>query len=144
MALSADTTVRVRGEFEVQDIPVVASDIIYKGAIVCVDTSGYAAPAADTSGYRFVGIAMEKADNSSGSAGDISVKVAIIGSGGRFLATLSGAAQTDVGEICYVTDDASLGTPGTDPGNTVVVGRLIEYVSATSGWVSGQAFGVNA
>ena len=144
MALSADTTSRIRGEFEVQQFPVVASDIIYKGALVNIDTSGYAKPAGDVGSERFVGIAMEQADNSSGSAGDINVDVAIIGSGGRFLMTAVGAAQTDVGEVCYITDDASIGTPGTDPGNTVVAGRCIEFVSATSVWVAGQAFGVNA
>lgn len=144
MVLSADVDFQIRGDFDVQNFLVVASDIIYKGAMVAVDTAGFLIPAADTASVRFAGIAMIQGDNSSGSNGDISINVAIMTGGSRFLMTAVSAAQTDVGEICHVTDDESIGTPGTDPGNTVIVGRCIEFISATSVWVIGQAFGVNA
>lgn len=144
MALSNDTHVKTKGDWEVQDFQVVASEIIYKGAMVAVDGNGFLTAAADTAGLRFAGIAMEQGDNSSGASGDITVNVAIPKGGARFHVTAVGAAQTDVGEICYVTDDESVGTPGTDPGNAVVVGRCIEIVSATEVVVDAQAFGVNA
>lgn len=53
--------------------PVIASDIIYEGAAVGENGSGYARPlvAADP----FLGFAIAKADNSSGAAGAVNVDV---------------------------------------------------------------------
>lgn len=144
MALSADTTVLTRGNWVTVAFPVAASTTIYKGALVCENTAGYAVPAADTASYRFLGIAEEKKDNASGSAGDLTVKVSMPAGGAQAKLTCVGAAQTDVGEVAYVTDDASAGTPGTDPGNTVVLGRAVEFVSSTSMWIALQEFSVNA
>lgn len=141
MALSADTARRYRGDWAVQSF-VMGTDVIYKGAGVCENTAGVVVAAADTASYRFVGFAAEQVDNSAGTSG-VNIKVNIakgdsrVRIGGTFV-------QTDVGEVCYVTDDDSVGTPGTDPGNTIVVGRLIELDSATESWVSVQPFGVNA
>lgn len=80
---------------------VVAADIIYEGAAVgLVDATGYARPlnAAD----KFVGFAEAKADNSSGSAGDIKVRVY---ESGKIQLSVSGAVITDVGQPVYATDD---------------------------------------
>lgn len=55
------------------EYPVIASDIIYQGAAVGENDSGYARPL--QAGDRFLGFAEAKADNSGGSAGDVTVVV---------------------------------------------------------------------
>jgi len=83
------------------EIPVIASDIIYEGAAVgVVDATGHARPlnAAD----RFAGFAEAKADNAAGSAADINVKVI---ESGKIELSVSGAVITDLGQPVYATDD---------------------------------------
>lgn len=128
MALSADASV-ARKDAGLQAIPVAGTTTIYKGAWVCLDTSGYLVPAADTAGYRFVGAAAEAGDNSGGSNGDITVRCY---TEGVFLATFTSITQAMVGDPMYVADDATLDDTST---NHVEAGRLVQYVSTTSGWV---------
>ena len=83
------------------EIPVIASDIIYEGAAVgIVDASGHARPL--TSADRFAGFAEAKADNSSGAAADINVRMY---ESGKIKLSVSGAVITDVGQPVYATDD---------------------------------------
>lgn len=58
---------------DLDQYPAIAADIIYEGAAVGENGSGYARPlvAADP----FLGFALEQCDNSAGSAGDKTVKV---------------------------------------------------------------------
>jgi len=143
MPATQDIATQTRGEWEIQSFPVVASDIIYKGSLVSVDGAGHLIPGRDTASSRWVGIADEQVDNSSGAAADLNCRVSIPKGGSRFLAIGTGAAQTDVGEVVYATDDdLDCGTPGTDPGNTIIVGFCIEFVSSTSFWVEARPFGV--
>ena len=58
MALSADAQVD-RKDAGLQSVPVEAATQIYKGAMVCLNTSGYLVAGADTDGYRFGGVAYE-------------------------------------------------------------------------------------
>lgn len=83
------------------EIPVIASDIIYEGgAVGIVDASGHARPlnAAD----RFAGFAEAKADNSAGAAAAINVRII---ESGKVELSVSGAVITDVGQPVYATDD---------------------------------------
>jgi outer membrane protein assembly factor BamB len=83
------------------EFPVIASDIIYRGAAVgLVDATGHARPlnAAD----RFVGFAEGKADNSAGAAAAINVRVI---EAGKIRLAVSGAVITDIGQPVYATDD---------------------------------------
>ena len=83
------------------EFPVIAAKIIYEGAAVgLVKASGHAQPL--TSSDIFVGFADKKADNSSGSAADINVRV--VRKGAVQLA-VSGAVITDVGQPVYAQDD---------------------------------------
>lgn len=110
--------------------PVKASTKIYDGALVAVDSNGYALPAADTSGLKVVGVADSTVDNSSGAAGDlwINVKVPIIA---RFDA--SSITQAMVGQVMYVVDDHTFDDAiGT---NAIKAGRLVEFISTTEGWL---------
>lgn len=79
----------------------IAAEIIFAGAAVgLVDASGYARPL--VGGDVFRGFAISKADNSGGSAGDISVEVL---DRGTVQLAVSGAVITDVGQPVYATDD---------------------------------------
>lgn len=85
--------------------PVAASTTIYKGALVAINASGYAQAAAAAAGLRIVGVAEDAADNSAGSAGDVSV---IPLRGAYFFANSSTTAAVtdgDVGRLCYAADD---------------------------------------
>ncbi len=49
--------------------PVKANARIWKGALVCIDSTGYLVPASDTANLRFVGVAFESVDNTGGANG---------------------------------------------------------------------------
>jgi len=105
-------------------------DIIYRGAMLMHNTSGFVVPAATASaGAYFAGIAEEEKDNSAGSAGDINCKYK---REGVYLLTGAGLVQGDVGEQVYASDDQTVTkTSTTNP----PVGRIVEFVSATQVWV---------
>lgn len=128
-ALSADRATQYTVG-DLASVPVGSSQIIYKGALVCVNTLGYAMPCADKSGWRFVGVAYNRADNQDGDSADISVTVY---RRGTFLFNASSIGQEDVGAAMYVKSDNTFDDSSS---NYVVCGRLAQYVSATSGWIS--------
>lgn len=105
------------------EIPVIASDIIYEGAAVgVVDASGHARPLA--AGDTFVGFAEAKADNSAGAAADINVRVV---ESGKIQLSVSGAVITDKGQPVYATDD---NTFVFNPVDAVFVGFVHRFVSS--------------
>lgn len=130
MALAADrlTVTKDRG---LKAYPVKGSACIYDGAMVCLDSSGFAIPAADAASNRVVGIARGRADNS-GSATDGAINVYVESPViAKFAAT--SITQAMVGQMMYVVDDQTFDdTIGT---NAVKAGRLVEYVSNTEGWI---------
>lgn len=123
-ALSSDRKTPHREGMEIE-YKVAAGAKIYAGSLVCLNTSGYAVPGADTSGFRFLGVAREAADNSSGANGDLLVRV---GRKGVFRFSASGMAVTDVGAAVKVADDQ---TVAKTTANSVVCGAVAEFVSAT-------------
>lgn len=85
---------------DINELPVIASDIIYEGAAVGDNGSGYARPL--VAGDPFRGFADKKADNSSGSAGDKNVRVL---TKGKVKLAVGSLAITDVGKDVYASDD---------------------------------------
>jgi hypothetical protein len=112
MALSANREVDRYVDQELRSFQVAASAHVYKGGFVGLN-SGYAR--ALTASDQCVGIAYEEGDNSSGSAGDITVRVY---TQGDFLHTLSGAALTNIGDAVYASADDTL--TFTSSGNSLV------------------------
>ena len=105
------------------DIPVIASDIIYQGAAVgVVPATGHARPLA--AGDRFVGFAEAKADNSAGAAAAINVRVI---DSGEVQLSVTGAVITDIGQPVYATDDAAFGFV---PTSAVFIGFVKRFVSS--------------
>lgn len=123
MTTLAKDTYRVKVIGDVNEIPVIASDIIYEGgAVGVVKASGHARPL--TSADKFAGFAESKADNSAGAAAAINVRTV---TRGIAVLSVSGAVITDVHQPVYATDDDTfvfLPTGG------VYIGRVIRFVSS--------------
>src|SRR3990172_8303071 len=123
MTTLAKDSYRIKVIGDVNEIPVIAADIIYEGSAVgVVKASGHARPL--TSADKFAGFAEAKADNSVGSAADINVRMA---ARGVVKLSVSGAVITDVGQPIYATDDDTfvfLPTGG------VYVGKVVRFVSS--------------
>ena len=116
---------------EHNDFPVVAGDVIYEGAAVGDDGSGYARPLVADDPFR--GFALQKADNSGGSNGDKYVRVR---HKGRAKLNIASLAITNVGASVYASDDDTFTLTST--GNSYV-GRVIRFVSTGVGIVEFDA-----
>lgn len=111
-ALTAPITVKTLNEEPVissLSVPVKASTIIYGGATVAIDASGYAVPATAATGLKVVGIAEGTVDNSAGTNGAKWLKVYCractrdVGAAGDAL------AAADWGATVYAIDDHTVG-----------------------------------
>lgn len=108
---------------DINEFPVIASDIIYEMAAVgLVNASGHARPL--TSVDDFVGFAQRKANNSAGIAAAINAKVI---KRGVVKLSVSGAVITDYRQPVYATDD---NTFVFSPVGAKYIGRVIRFVSA--------------
>jgi len=122
MVLSASREVDHYIDQELRTFRVAGSTTIFKGSLVSVQADGYVAPL--TAGEKFVGIAYEKIDNSTGSDGDKAIRVFTTGD---FDHALSGAAITDIGRPVFASADDTL--TFSSNGNSHV-GIAQDYVSA--------------
>jgi hypothetical protein len=100
--------------------PIVADDIVYEGAAVGDNASGYGRPL--VAGDKFLGFAKAKCDNTlsgplaaAGAAGDLEIEVI---TRGEVLLTVSSAALTDHGRAVYASDDNAF--TFTAAGNTFI------------------------
>jgi len=108
---------------ERNEIPMIASDIIYEGAAVgAVIASGHGRPL--TSVDKFVGFAEDQADNSSGAAAAINVRT--IKSGSVRL-SVTGAVITDINQPVYAQDDNTFSFIKT---SGVFIGFMRRFVSS--------------
>lgn len=128
--LTCDRATSYREGIEVE-YPAAASTKIFAGSLVCVNAGGYAAPAADTSGYRFAGVAMEQVDNSAGADGAKTVRLR---RAGVFEFDATSITQAMVGDAMYAVDDHTF-DDAAGPTQDVKVGMLVKYVSSSRGWI---------
>ena len=107
------------------EYPVVASDIIYQGAAVGENASGYARPL--VAGDAFLGFATSQADNSTGSAGDITVACE---TRGRYRLTVAGATAVTANDqpIVYASDDDTFTLT---EGSNTPIGRVVKWLAST-------------
>lgn len=107
------------------ELPVIAADIIYRGAFVGDNGSGLARPL--VAGDPFLGVAEEQCDNSAGAASAKNVKLR---ERARIEMAVTGAASAaDVGEIVYASDDDTLTMTA---GSNTPVGKIARWVSGTT------------
>lgn len=127
--LSADrNTISKAGELRSYPCAV---DIFFKGAMICINNAGFAAPAQDAVGFtKVIGVADENVDNSGGSAGDLNLRVR---AGRSFQFATASIAASDLGRMMYVVDDQTFeDVEGT---NAIPAGILTERDSNTVGWI---------
>jgi hypothetical protein len=101
---------------------VAAATTIYKGALVCLNASGYAVPAQDATGLVFIGVAYEKALNATGANGDVAVRV---WKDGSFRVAKAGAAAADLGAAAYAVDDNTVALTSS---HNVAAGTIVEIL----------------
>lgn len=116
---------------EIMIYPVAATTDIFKGAMVCVSDTGFLVPASDTANLRIVGVADEHVDNDPGADGDLDCRVV---SGRKFRFTATSITQAMLGDPMFVVDDQTF-DDAAGATNDVPIGRLVEFVSTTEGWV---------
>lgn len=123
MATMTTDAVRAIVPGDLNDFPVIASDIIYGGAAVgIVKASGHARPL--TSADLFGGFAQRQVDNSTGAAADKAVRVI---RSGIVTLPVSGAVITDVGAHVWATDDDTFVFHGS---GGVYIGQAVRFVSS--------------
>ena len=100
---------------------------IWKGALVCVDSTGYLVPASDTANLRFVGVAFESVDNQGGANGDKKCRVI---KRGTFVYHRAGTfSQSDIGVVVKAASDNEVSKTTT---NNIAVGTVVELPSNTT------------
>lgn len=96
--------------------PVAANAVIYQGAQVAINGTGYLVPVTTATGLAAVGIATESKDNTGGADGALSCKT----KRGVFRMDNSTAGdeitRSDIGSACYGVDDRTVAK--TDGGGT--------------------------
>ena len=125
--LSSDLKLEYSEGVEV-DLPVINADIIYAGGWTCVNAAGYALPGSDTAGLIFMGIATQRADNSLGALGAISVPVRRRGLIKAKMATAITIAN--VGDNVFLVDDESVDVTGNVTHN-IFCGIIAKYIDTT-------------
>lgn len=115
------------------DIPIIATDIVYEGAAVGESSSaGTGRPL--VAGDVFLGFALAKADNAAGAASDINIRVT---EKGRVQLAVTGVVSTaDLGATVYADDDNAFTL--TNSSNTVI-GKIVRWLSSTNVIVAYQA-----
>jgi len=118
---------------EARNFPVAASAVIYAGAMVALNATGYLVPASTSTTLKVVGRAESNVDNSAGGNGALSCETRT----GIFQFANSAAAdliaRADIGADCYAVDDQTVAkTNGT---NTRSIAGKIFDVDAQGVWV---------
>jgi hypothetical protein len=116
---------------DVNELPVIASDIIYEGAAVGDNGSGYARPL--VAGDPFRGFSIDNVDNSTGAAGDKTVRVK---KEGEVVLDISALAITDVGKPVYASDDDTFTLTAS---TNTHIGRVVRWISTGKGVVAFSA-----
>lgn len=129
MALSAARDLfQSRGDItgKTDEFLMAASTTIYKGAYVMLDANGLAVPAAAAAGaHGIIGVALETVTSDASNPSYIAVQW------GEMYILSSGMAQARVGEFAYASDDETAVADASAATNTLALGQIKKYVSAT-------------
>ena len=125
MATLATDTPRDYQVGEREDYPVIAADIIYEGAAVGENGSGYSRPlvAADP----FQGFCVDKVDNSAGAAGDKNVTVLTRGRARLVVAGATAITANDRPAV-YASDDGTFTLTST---SNSLIGHVSRWIAST-------------
>jgi hypothetical protein len=109
-----------------------ASAKIYAGSMVAINTAGYAVRGVNTADFRIAGRAEEQVDNSTGSAGDKSIRVEEGVYKWNNATAGDAVTQAEIGHPVYVLDD---NTVTKTAGNGVVAGIALQIDDDGGIWV---------
>ena len=88
--------------------PVKAATQIFQGAMVAIDGSGFAVPAAATATLKVIGRAEDTANNTAGANGDIDVRVSVGIYRWQNSAAGDAITRAHIGADCYAVDDQTV------------------------------------
>lgn len=112
----------------------VSNLVVYKGALVGVNASGFLVPMAHgTANLLFAGVANESVDNSAGSAGDKSVGVVKCGSFVFKAASGFTPAQADIGKEVYANTDWEVQISASGLTTAYKVGTIVALENTSTG-----------
>lgn len=132
-ALTADRNTPFRLDADRDVGPVAASQLIFAGALIARNAAGDLVKGLTETGLVGAGVALRRCDNSSGSAGDLTVQYS------RQTARFANSGASDaitaaeIGDVCYIVDDQTVAK--TDGTGTRSPAGLIEAVDASGVWV---------
>lgn len=134
-ALTEDKEAKFKDGVEIP-APVKADTKIFGGGFVCVDANGLAVPGADTAGLIFFGVAMGRADNAGGAAGD---KTVVCRRRGLVKTKItSTVTQANVGDSVYLVDDQTVDLAAQTT-NDILCGKIVEFIAANWVWIDIEA-----
>lgn len=105
-----------------------ANAVIYNGAMVALNLSGYLVPASADPTLYVVGVAEESADNTGGSAGDLSITPRRGCYPFANSASTAAVTSADVGRPCYAVDDNTVSR--TNPLGAYPVAGIVAGIDA--------------
>lgn len=111
MALTAKRTIEYKGQQDEVDLLFADSDIYYPGGLYIVDADGKAAVPSDTADLIPIGIftgVTDDGDRSDAKTIGASNTIKGVFKRGKVWLPFTGAAQSDVGEIFYISADDTL------------------------------------
>lgn len=115
---------------------IAATEEIFKGALVSLDSTGYVKPAADAAAERLLGVSETNYDNTSGADGAADIE-------GRrnpvFEFVCAGMTLADLGADVYVVDDQTVGL-GVVAQPVNVTGAVVERIATSLGGTLALAF----
>lgn len=115
------------------NLPMAANAVLYVGALVCINTSGFAVRGATSTTLKGVGVAQQRQDNTGGADGALSIEVDRAGVW-RFANTAGDLVTlADIGASAYIVDDQTVAkTSGT--GTRSIAGKVVD-VDALGVWI---------
>ncbi len=130
-ALTQDKQIQTRPGIETP-LPVKASKVLYGGAFVCSDATGFAVPGEDAAGLVFKGYAVDRADNSTGDNGDVEV---VLHRRGQVKAALGhDITQANVGDAVFLVDDQTVDLTA-NVTHKIYCGVIDEYIDSRHAWI---------
>lgn len=132
MALTKDRNTEMK-DGELVAVPVAADAVIYAGALVVANATGYAAPGSTATTLTYLGRAEEAVDNTGGADGAVTVQVR---RGKAFKWANSGSdavTQAELGKTCYIEDDETVAK--TDGTGTRSAAGTVVAVDSDGVWV---------
>lgn len=127
MALTAAVKREFVGAQEVLELATVGNDTYYEGAMLHIDVDGYADVPSDTAALPVLGVYSGRQGSAFAVASGSNDKIEVLR--GLVWVAFTGAAQSDVGELFYLSDDNTLTqTAGSKTWALLAVGFKTGYV----------------